>query len=448
MVEYTGETLDDEPSISQKLLDYGWVIPAAVSAAYVAKKGYDLYQGLKSRSITSAPQPSASQMGEAIDVPSREVAPKAEKPNPLNAYSEQKYGVPLADLEAKTGGKLKSITDIDIVGNTLQKGGNVSVNTPGAFTQTSSYVPAPVAPEVPLNQFDKSQLGKSQDPLAGKGWQQPVVPPAPSVQAGVETGSPVKAVQSVIAQEIDKTAGMYRNAEGKMVYPAAMSPAARTGYEAFTQQYPDIAKKLEAEKRFAILGGGSGDNSLYNSYDAELAKKLRNEVNQGKMIGAHGGTEGFFNKTIIPAINAIPPESALGKELNTLKMAQEVLGKKGGSYGELGTPASIGGKKGGLVTGANIVPKTIQKGGSALLLMAMADAAKAATEGNMTPSKELGFDLATGAGMAKMLGGPAALAASMAFGSAGLNPNEEKELAYRRKVGAGRGIAPPSAYMR
>jgi hypothetical protein len=141
-------------------------------------------------------------------------------------------------------------------------------------------------------------------------------------------------------------------------------------------------------------------------------------------------------------------ESALGKELNTLKMAQEVLGKKGGSYGELGTPASIGGKKGGLVTGANIVPKTIQKGGSALLLMAMADAAKAATEGNMAPSKELGFDLATGAGMAKMLGGPAALAASMAFGSAGLNPNEEKELAYRRKVGAGRGIAPPSAYMR
>jgi hypothetical protein len=435
MVEHTGETIDDESTISQKLLDYGWVIPAAIGATYVAKKGYDLYEGLKSRSITSAPPPSASQMEQAIDVTAKEVSPKAEKPNPLNSYAEQKYGVPLADLEAKTGGKLKSITDIDIVGNTLQKGGNVSVNPTGAFAPKSDYTKIPVMPtDGPF--FNPSSAA----PQANA--------PTPSVQAGVETGSPVKAVQSVIAQEIDKTAGMYRNAEGKMVYPKGMSPAAISGYEAFYRQYPDIAKKLETEKRFAILGGGSGDNSLYNSYDAELAKKLRNEVNQGKMIGAHGGTEGFFNKTITPAIAAIPPESALGKELNTLKMAQEVLGKKGGSYGELGTPASIGGKKGGLVTGANIVPKTIQKGGSALLLMAMADAAKAATEGNMAPSKELGFDLATGAGMAKILGGPAALAASMAFGSVGLNPNEEKELAYRRKVGAGRGVAPPSAYMR
>ena len=98
MIEHTGETIDDESSISQKLLDYGWVIPAAVGTAYVAKKGYDLYQGLKGRSIGSAPQPSASQMDEAIDVPSREVAPKAEKPNPLNTYAEQKYGAPLAKL--------------------------------------------------------------------------------------------------------------------------------------------------------------------------------------------------------------------------------------------------------------------------------------------------------------------------------------------------------------
>lgn len=440
MVEYTGETVDDEPSISQKLLDYGWVIPATVGAAYVAKKGYDLYQGLKSRSITSAPQPSPSQMGDAIDVNARDVSKKEASPKgweEIIAKSEQNAAAKAADAAAKANPIPKNYT-----AGVPSSQPNVGVNPAGAFTQPSGY-----------GQTTSNTQGQFKQPAISMG---PIVPTAevgppsstPSVQAGVETGSPVKAVQSVIAQEIDKTSGMYRNAEGKMVYPAAMSPAARSGYEAFTQQYPDIAKKLETEKRFGILGGGSGDNSLFNSYDAELAKKLRNEVNQGKMIGAHGGTEGFFNKTITPAINAIPPESALGKELNTLKMAQEVLGKKGGSYGELGTPASIGGKKGGLVTGANIVPQTIKKGGSAILLMAMADAAKAATEGNMKPSKELGFDLATGAGMAKILGGPAALAASMAFGASGLNPNEEKELAYRRKVGAGRGIAPPSAYMR
>ena len=450
MIEHTGETIDDEPSISQKLLDYGWAIPAAVGTAYVAKKGYDLYQGLKGRSITSAPQPSPSQMDQAIDVPSREVAPKAEKPNPLNAYSQEKYGVPLATLEAKTGGPLKSVADIDIVGGALSKGGNVSVNTPGAFTQQSSYVPAPVVPQVPAGQFDKSQLGQSPDPLAGRGFQQPPqsigpvqapIAPTPSVQAGVESGSPAKAVQSVIAKEIDKTAGMYRNAEGKMVYPEGMSPAARSGYEAFTKQYPDIAKTLEAKGQFGILGAGSGDNSLKNSYDFELAKKIRNEILGGKMVGPHGGEGGFYNATVTPAIKAISPTSELGKEIAALP-------EKGGTHGNLGTPATIGGAKGGLLTGKNTVIQGLKAGGPALLLMSMADAAKAATEGNMAPSKELGFDLATGAALAKLFGGPAAAAGAMAFGSKGLNTNEEKELAYLRKVGTGRGIAPPSNYKR
>lgn len=437
MVEHTGETIDDEPSISQKLLDYGWAIPAAVGTAYVAKKAKDIiYQGLKSRSISSAPQPSPSQMDQAIDVPSREVAPKSEKPNPLNSYSQEKYGVPLATLEAKTGGPLKSVADIDIVGGTLSKGGNVSVNTPGVFSQQSAYVPAPVVPQTPAGQFDKSQLGKSSDPLAGKGWQQPVAP-TPSVQAGVETGNTAKAVQSVIAQEIDKTQGMYRNAEGKMVYPEGMSPAARSGYEAFTKQYPDIAKTLEAKGQIGILGGGSGDNNLFNSYNSDLMKRLRNEVNQGQMVGPYIN----YEKTVNPAIKAISPETAIGKELAALP-------EKSGNYGTLGTPATIGGQKGGLITGPNTVPKAIKAGGPAILLMAMADAAKAATKGDMAPSKELGFDLATGAALAKLLGGPAAAAGAMAFGSKGLNPNEEKELAYLRKVGAGRGIAPPSAYMR
>lgn len=452
MIEHTGETIDDESSISQKLLDYGWAIPAAVGTAYVAKKGYDLYQGLKGRSIGSAPQPSASQMDQAIDVPSREV-PKGNSKTSFAQQFEATYGVPLAQAEALTGGPITNAKDAAIVGGALKNQGGISVNTP---YQTSSYT-APRnewlesgivrnEPEIP-RAMDPNKIGQPLvDPLSGKGWQQtpqsigPVqtpIAPTPSVQASVESGNPAKAVQSVIAQEIDKSAGMYRNAEGKMVYPEGMSPAARSGYEAFTKQYPDIAKTLETKGQIGILGAGSGDNNLFNSYDSDLMKRLRNEVNQGQMVGPYTN----YEKVVNPAIKAISPETAIGKELAALP-------EKGGNFGRLGVPATIGGKKGGLITGPNDVPKIVKAGGPALLLMSMADAAKAATEGNMSPSKELGFDLATGAALAKLFGGPAAAAGAMAFGSKGLNPNEEKELAYLRKVGTGRGIAPPSAYKR
>jgi len=310
---------------------------------------------------------------------------------------------------------------------------NAPVNPAGAFTQPSGY--GQTTSNVPSQVNQPPTITSPVIPTAEVG----PVAPTTSVQAGVENGSPAKAVQSVIAQEIDKTSGMYRDAQGNMVYPEKMSPAAKAGYESFTKQYPDLAKTLEAKGQFGILGAGSGDNNLFNSYESDMMKRLRNEVNQGEMVGPYTN----YEKKVNPAIRAIPPESTLGKDLAELRTNQI-----GGKYGELGTPASIGGKKGGVILCPNSVPKEIKAGGPALLLMSMADAAKAATEGNMAPSKELGFDLATGAALATLLGGPAAAVATMALGSSGLNPNEEKELAYRRKVGAGRGIAPPSAYMR
>jgi hypothetical protein len=465
VTEHTGDVHTKSKDTGELMLDYGWVPPVAYGVYKGVEKAYDLYKNRESKGLESR---RFTKDGEsAVDVTAKEITPKSEKTNPLNAYSQEKYGVPLATLEEKTGGPLKSVSDIDIVGGAVSKGGNVSVNTPGAFAQQSPYAPAPVAPQVPAGQFDKSQLGQSPDPLANKGWQQPqqsvgpiqapntpaapIIPPTPSVQAGVESGSPAKAIQSVIAKDIDKTSGMYRDAQGNMIYPEKMSPAARSGYEAFTKQYPDIAKTLESKGQFGILGAGAGDNNVFNSYDSDLMKRLRNEVNQGQMVGPYTN----YEKVVNPAIKGISPETAIGKELAALP-------EKSGNYGTLGTPATIGGKKGGLMTGKNTVLKGLKAGGPALLLMSMADAAKAAQQGKYGEAAVRGADIATDyiPGIAQLKQGLAPTEAgapgvskqtienAYKLGSPYAQTEEAKKARLREKAGAGRGIAPPSAYLR
>jgi hypothetical protein len=417
--------------------------------------------GLKERSLTAYESQVAKQgvAPESLN-PANELIDSVrqnefQKQSPLNAYAEQKYGVPLADLEKVSGGKLKTTTDEDVVGGAFSKGGGITVNPAGAFTQPSGYAQPniqAVAPNV------APMAVAPTDPLANR--PNPYI--TPSVQEGVETGNTAKTIQSVVAKEIDQTVGMYRDAQGNMVYPKEMSSAARTGAEAFSKQYPDIAKTLEGKGQFGILGGGSGDNNLFNSYGSDLAKRLRNEVAQGQMVGPYTNYETKIN----PAIQAISPETALGKELADLRAAQP----KGGNKGPLGIPATIGGEKGGLMKGANQVRDIVKVGGPAMLLMAMADAAKAAQQGNYGEAAVRGLDVATDTipviaqlkqGLSPMSAGEGStlspeqvqqLKNVNLLGSPYAQTVEAKKLRemekYIRKVGAGRGIAPPSAYMR
>jgi hypothetical protein len=71
----------------------------------------------------------------------------------------------------------------------------------------------------------------------------------------------------------------------------------------------------------------------------------------------------------------------------------------------------------------------------------MAQAAQAARKGDYSQAAEMGFNLL---GLVPGLG----VGFSALTHSGGLNEGEEKELAYRQKIGSGRGVAPPSAYMR
>ena len=162
-----------------------------------------------------------------------------------------------------------------------------------------------------------------------------------------------------------------RDVKGNIQYPEGMSPSGRAGAEAFAKQFPDLAKQLEGKGQFAILGAGSGDNSLYNTYGAQTRKDIIQQVNQGNLAGPHGGNEGFYNKTLTPAINAVPPTTPLGAELQRLRVEQP----QGGTHGPLGTSVAV--KDGGLIRGKNQLPGALKAGGSAALLMAIADAANA-----------------------------------------------------------------------
>jgi hypothetical protein len=176
-----------------------------------------------------------------------------------------------------------------------------------------------------------------------------------------------------------------RDANGNVQYPAEMSVAAKRNAEAFAKQYPDLAKQLEANGKFGILGAGAGDNNLYNSWGSPVMKEIRNEVNKGEMVGSYGNYETKIN----PAVKGLPPENPLGQKLEGIRAANP----KGGTYGTLGVPASISDNQ--LRTGKNLVPKLVKAGGPALLLMSIADAAKAAQEGKYGEAAMRTADVAT-----------------------------------------------------
>lgn len=421
------------------------------------KKGDGL--GIKDRSITRP------EVDRTIDIPMETV----EKRNisPFAQQFETTYGVPLSTAEQLTGGPITNPKDAAIIGGALKNQAGISVNNP---YQISPYTqaPAPAAPEVAPAVAQAAPAAPQAPAPVAPPAAAPTDPLAPrpnpymatSVQAGVATGNPAPAVQAVVAKELDKATGatptlatFNRDANGNIQYPKGMSAAAKQGAEAFAQQYPDHAKALAAEGRFGILGAGSGDNNLFNSYGSDMMKRIRNEVNEGQMVGPYANYETKVN----PAIKGISPESAIGKDLAQLREAQI-----GGNYGPLGTPASIGGKKGGLIQGTNMVAKAVKAGGPAALLMSIADAANAASQGRFGEATVRGADVATDylpmiAQLKQGLspteaGAPTVskqtIASSALLGSPYAQTEWAKNVRLKEKAGAGRGIAPPSAYMR
>lgn len=472
--QHTGDVSDAPVDYKKMMLDYGWIPPVAYGAYKLAEplveKGRDY---LKSRKLGKQEKgPMAFGDEGIIDVSSRDVTEKEPVPKgweEIVAKSEANAASKAAEAAAKANPIPTGMTPGIPTGQP-----NVSVNLAGAFTQPSGYSVAPPAPVLQPGQFDPARIGQPlQDPLAGRGYQTPVqdMGPRPGVGEAVATGGNVdQAIKQTVANQLDatpvtpkpvapvppsaavKVEGLVRDAQGNFQYPPGMSPAAIEGHKAFNQQYPEHARALEAEGKFGIVGGGAADNSLRNSYGSKLRKQILNEVNQGQL----GGINTNYLENINPAIKALSTESGLGKTLAELKANNP----KGGIHGPLGTPATIG-KLGELVSKPGVVSGLVNKGSIPFLLMAMADAAKAAQQGKYAEAAAQGLDIGTDyiPGVSQFKQGmspnvanspivpPQQISNAALLGSPYAQTEWAKAQRQRNKAGAGqgqRGVPPPN----
>lgn len=305
--------------------------------------------------------------------------------------------------------------------------------------------PAPVAPAAPAATAPvPPQAAAPAAPAAPA----PVAPPAPqaptTVSEALATNQPGSEIAKAVVKEelgasttnqltpevAKKTAlGTFvRDAQGNIQWPEGMSPAARAGAEAFAKQYPEIAAQLEKKGQFGILGFGSGDNNLHSTYGPEGRKAVLDYFNEGKPVGPHDPN---YENLMSKVRKGVPP-----KDVSGLMGALPAEAEKGfGGYGQLGKPAAVT-PEGRLLQGKNQLPAVLKAGGPALMLLSIADAAKAAQEGDTAPAKQAAFDFGSMAAIAKLFGGPASAVAPMLFGSQGLNQGEEAELAKRWKKGS------------
>jgi len=236
-------------------------------------------------------------------------------------------------------------------------------------------------------------------------------------QASPVTPPPATTVAPVapVAPPVTPTPTSSTSPVGQVV---ATSPTSQ-GVEATVAKTEPIVKvKGSAEPTTFRADLGPGDNWLYNTAGPEKRKAILKEFNNGKPAKTYDEAQRLWNMYVESR-----REGFTGPEMN-----KEVRKERGipprENFGQLGKVAKVAGVAGLALTAAQ-----------------MAQAAQAARKGDYSQAAEMGFN---------MLG----LIPGMGVGfnalthAGGLNENEAKDLAYLRKVGTGRGIAPPSAYLK
>jgi len=253
---------------------------------------------------------------------------------------------------------------------------------------------------------------------AGK---QPTVtmPPSGSVPAPAPTVAPVTtapvATAPIAPPPVTPTPASSGTPAGQVIATAPTSQAVDTAV-AKTEPVVKVKKPVEPTTFRADLG--PGDNWLYNTAGPEKRKAILKEFNDGKPAKTYDEAQRLWNLYVESR-----REGFAGPE-----MTKEVRKERGipprENFGQLGKVAKVAGVAGLALTAAQ-----------------MAQAAQAARKGDYSQASEMGFNML---GLVPGIG----TAFNTLTYSGGLNANEAQELAYRQKVGAGRGVAPPSAYMR
>lgn len=393
---------------------------------YAFDKASSALDGIKNRMINK---------GSDVSEPSLTAEqPVTDKPKSSFAQTfETTYGVPLSKAEELTGGPITNPKDAAIIGGALRNQGGISINTPyqtTPYTQAPEAI-APVAPAAP-------QVAPEAPQAAPIAQQAPVAPPATaptSVQAGVQSGNPAPAVQSVIAQEIDKTSSV-----------ATTEPKT-------PKKPPDVltfkSVKDIPEGMMFRPDVGNLDRSLGNILGLEHRANAREMFTGGKPFGQFTGSgPNAFNNEIsrlsteyFQRLQSEIPETILSRDA---RRAQGIPSE----FGTFAKTTNFG--------------KAAKVGGVAGTLIAVADAANAAQQGKLGEAAVRGADVATDylpmisqlkQGLSPSEAGAPGVSkqtieASSLLGSPYAQTEWAKNVRLKEKAGAGRGIAPPSAYMR
>jgi len=452
MVEHTGETIEDKPSdVSQILLDYGWVIPAAAAAGYGVKKAADTVQGIKGRKqkpVEAVPQE------DIIDVTAREVTP-TEKP-----FSQAKQ------LPAPTQ----------------------TVAAPA--TQAAPAAPGPVAP--PAANWSQAQVSMP-----------PVAPPgAPAPEAAPK---PVDPLQEARIRKANAEAAMAEHKLQQLQSGVKTTPASKTSAAPVSEAEMQMIQKSGAASASKELQAMEAANKIAPAVDpiqatatpAEkqaavqtVASEEKKKI-QGKAGAAIEAPEGRIPSYPNPKRNKQGADvigqggwhwyqGQMGPEAEQAWLQQ--FGRTNQSYdavkqamkeGRLPSPVLAEGKKGGAFPRETTVPNYIKgnasmKGmlgmlaGTGLLGIAGSEKGKEAMSRAASAISDLGISPDIFAGKGEELG-----KLGKSYITAG-NPNYIREIRSQLEVennperrailqeelqkaggsGAGRGIAPPAAYLR
>lgn len=419
-------TLEAPPFDFMKALNspVGYVTGGAAIAALTAGAGYAFgkaksgLSGINQRKIGSQP------IDRTIDIPMDTV----EKRNmsPFAQQFETTYGVPLSKAEAITGGPITNPKDAAIIGGALKNQAGISVNNPyqtSPYTQPTTgpfFNPAPpAAPQAPV---------APTDPLAPR----PNPYMTPSVQTGVQTGNATQAVQAVVAQELDKATGV---APTEPVTPKApkKEPAVAT-----FKTLADVPKGYEFRSDVGNL-----DRSMYNILGPEHRQYAKELLTGGQMFGNSPNVNADVSRLSTQYFQKLQseiPETILSRD----ERRAQGIPSKFGNYGLQG------------------FGKVAKVGGVAGTLFAVADIANAAQQGKYGQAAVQGVDVATDyipmvaqlkQGLAPTEAGAPGVSkqtiqSSALLGSPYAQTEWAKNQRLKEKAGAGRGIAPPSAYMR
>lgn len=370
-------------------------------AAVAAPKAYN---AIKDRWISKAPA-----IDRTVDIPFEGPTPtlngKAAAPaanavsewDAIIARSEQNKAAKAADAAARQG---KPIIEAPIV---------------GAMPSGAPATPIPMPPPPPPP------------------------PPANMTQAVTEGGNVGQELKKIVAQELDQAVAPTGAVQPPTTAAQAVAPQelrTGTGKPAFAGQGPEptISTRTNKPQFKDVYKDVSQVPTGYAFVpNAQYIDIPRQDLGQAEYTKAYSGRD-------FPATNELAREQS--KEINrTLGRATREEAKLAGLPPAEVTP--------GITKMTTAGKKRVTVGGALGALVALPELANAASEagqGNAAPARELAFDFGTGAMLAKLFGGPAAAAGGLALGSSGLNPNEQQQLDYIRKIGGGRGIAPPSSY--